>query len=396
MKLLSHTSQLRSKTKKSPKSESRKSHYKGFARDGSGNTRPNPNVKLKSVVDCSSNNDDMGFIQSHIDYLRIRLVGISPETFESLTAFISGDFVIEMDTFWSPGSGVVGYPNKLIGARGAMGGFYVDDETGLISTMISLSGEYFEGINVVDQWRLCLGLIFRFNVRVTRLDTAIDDPSYFAIPIADMVEACEQGHNFGFKKIGYHSSGNAGDCQRETRTFGSRESGKFVRAYDHDGECLRLEAEFKRGYPQPILEGFAKLERPDGMSNKDWEVELQKYLSSVTVGAIDFRDRGNRKDKTRAGRRDSVRLPFYQNFIDLLQTVHYRVKLPKRTKSISKSIEWVKRQCAPTLSMIYEGMGKFNFNIWLKDTLDNGTERLNNEKHIWIKDIQRNPKMYMT
>lgn len=379
MKILSHIRQLEDETKKSICSESEKSCYKGFEKDGNGNTRLKPELS----------------VYAHLDYTRIKIPGISPERMESLLCYISKNFVTEMDKLWSPGRGAVSFSNRLIADRGVKGGFNIDEETGLINLMIDLPGEYFEGKDIVDQWRLCKGLVSHFEAVITRVDTAIDDPSYFMIPVVDMVDACEQGYNFGFRKIGYHSSGSCGDCQSETYNFGSRESGKFVRIYDHDGDCLRFESEFKRGYANLIFKEFASLERPEGMSNEEWGIELQKFLASVTVGAIDFRDRGDRQDKSRAGRRDSVRLPFYQNFLDLLQAVHYRIKLPKVSTSISQSIQWIKRQCAPTLSMMRQGLGACNFDIFMKEALKEGAKRLDNKKVIGIKVIAENPRLYM-
>ena len=396
MKILSHIHQTERKTKKSTQPKPERSLSRGFAKVGNGNTRPEPINEVELLKNSSAEGGSEQSLESHLDYLRIKKIGLSPEALSVLTEFISKDFVTEMDQYWSPGRGAIGYPNKLIASRGVRGGFSVDNETGMIDLMIDIPGEYFEGKSVVGQWRLCKGLKSHFQVRATRIDVAIDDPNYSQIPIQEMVAACEEGHNFGFKRVGYHASGECGDRQSETRTFGSRESGKFVRVYDHDEECLRFEAEFKRGYANPIFEKFAELERPEGMSDPEWEKELQKHLASMAVGAIDFRDRGDRVEKTRAGVRDSVRLPFYQDFIDLLQAVHYRIKLIKPARSIVKTFEWVKRQCAPVLSMFREGLGSAAFHGWLTETLNDARPRIDNVKEIWIKEIQSNPKMYVT
>ena len=378
VKLLSHISQAEHKATKSTSVESKKACYKGFAKDGHGNTRLKP----------------ISYVESHLDYLRIKIEDISPENLEPLICYISKDFVVEMDKPWSPGGGAKYFSNKIISGRGVRGGFDINEENGMVALIIDLPGEYFEGKTVVDQWRLCTGLKLHFGVRATRIDIAIDDPSYLQIPIQQMVEACNDGHNFGFKKIGYHSSGFCGDKQDETYTFGSRDSGKYVRVYDHEGECLRFEAEMKRGYAEPIFETLASMERPEGMSNEDWEVLLQQRLSSITVGALDFRDRGDRQDKSRAGVRDSVRLPFYQKFIDFLGCEHYRIKLEKPSKSIQKAINWFKKQCSPTLSMIEQGLGKNKFDKWLESVLTRASERLDNQKEIWVKEMQSSPQVY--
>ena len=380
MKILSHIQKLRPQENSlTGVRNSKKAYYRGFDRDGYGNTRLKP-------IAC---------VESHLDYLRVAGEVESPDEFALLACFISKDYALEFDTPWSPGSAANYYPNRILGSRGIRGGFNIEEE-GTVRYMVDLSGEYFEGMSVVDSWRLLKGLTERFRARGTRIDIAIDDPEYQAIPVKKMVSACQEGYNFGFKKIGYHSSGFCGERQSETFTFGSRESGKFVRVYDHDEECLRFEVEFKRGYANPIFQELGKLERPDGMPDRKWEILLQKQLSSIAVGAIDFRDRGRRKDKGKAGYRDSERLEFYQEFIDFLGASHYRIKLEKPAKTIRKSIDWFVNQCAPTLSMIQLGVGWKNFHPWLREVLKRASLSLDNQKNLWIKEIQKNPKSYLS
>ena len=380
MKILSHISQLKNDTEElTPVKKGKKSYYKGFKKVGDGNTRLYPNASMNS----------------HLDYLRITGVCEDVPKFALLADYISKNHTLEFDKPWSPGSQANFFANRIIGSRGWRGGFEILKEGHKVSYMIDLSGEFFEGKSVIDQWRLAKGLKSHFGARATRDDIAVDDPSYSVIPIEQMVKACEDGHNFGFQKIGYHSSGFCKGQQSETYNFGSRESGKFVRVYDHEGECLRFEAEFKRGYANPIFEQFADLERPEEMPDEQWEVELQKFLSSVAIGAIDFRDRGNRKDKIRAGRRDSTRLPFYQEFVDFLGGNHYRIKLEKPVKTILKAVNWVVKQCAPTLSMLKQGLGAKNFNPWLKEVLEKAEDRLSNQQNLWVKEIKLSPGNYM-
>lgn len=352
-------------------------------------------VPIKSKKDRHGNGDTRAKpiteINVHFDYLRIRKESMTFSEFELLLNYISIENTVEFDTPWRPGKGAKYFPHRVIGTRNVQGGFDVDED-GLYSIMIDMPGEYFDGKTLINQWNLMVGLHHTYNVIPTRLDIAIDDHSYSLIPIEQMVKACDDGHNFGFKKIGLHSSGTCGQVQRETRYFGARNSGKFVRVYDHDGECLRFEAEFKKNYVKAVFEKIVTTERGENYEN--WEQELQKIMASIALGAIDFRNGGNRKDPKRAGFRDSVRLDFWQKFIDVVAGAAFKIKLVKPATTIVKNMEWMKRQCSQSLAMLAMGLGKHHFSLYMKKMLDHGFERMNNGKKLWAKEIQKNKQMY--
>lgn len=365
-----------------------------ITKDGVGNTRLKPNNSL----------------ETHLDYLRIRKDAIFHDEFQLLVGFINTDYTVEIDRPWSPGAGAIFFSHRIIGTHGVVGGFNVDEE-GFYYLMIDMPGEYFEGKSAVDQWRLLLGLCHRYRVKCTRIDVAIDDPTYSVIPVAEMEQAWRDGHAFGFRNYKKIISGNSPENMDETDYFGGRSSGKMVRCYDHDSECLRFEAEFKRQYAHPVFLKLANLNREENgtescihetqekassPSNDSWDVDVQKTMASIAVGAIDFRDRGTRKDNRRAGFRDSVRLPFYQQFIDKVGNAHYRIRVPNPAKTISKTLEWVKRQCAPTLAMLAEGFGRHNFNLWVREIVENGSQRMSNQKNLWANEIARNKKLYIS
>lgn len=357
--------------------------------DGNGNTRPEPIAKFAV----------------HLDYLRFRCETITPQGFENLLNFLCEDYTTEIERPWSPGAGSVYYSNKLIGTHGFVGGFDINSE-GVISCMIDLPGGYWEQLNVVDSWRKLIGLANAFHVKCSRIDIAIDDPTYSRIPVSKMRESWERGNNFGFRKHKYTESGETPEKMRKTWNFGSRESGKFTRIYDHEGECLRHEVEFKRHFAREVFEKLASITRPidaawmqsdslaecvNGEDNETFESIISKELASLTLGAIDFRDRGNRKDATRGGYRDSKRLSFYQEYIDEVCGQTYRLTAPKPAKSLLKTVDWVKRQVSSTLAMMNDGIGGFNFRIWLQDLLIYGRERYDKLKPLWIAEMKRSP-----
>ena len=359
--------------------------------DGVGNTRHEPKTKL----------------YSHLDYLRVRRDEMSMDDFLLLLDFIVKRHSQVMDVPWSPGAGAVWYQHKIVGAYGVRGGFSYHEE-GYVSCMIDLPGEYFEQLNPVDQWHLITGLGHRFKVRCSRIDLAIDDPDYHVIPIDEMREAYGRGQNFRFRNHKYvMSSSGIGDCD-ETDYFGSRNSGKMVRTYDHEGECHRFEVEFKRGFAQPVFENILFLKREDaisaegiafstqkGLSANDSQMSIyvQRTMSAIALGAIDFRDRGNRRDKSRVGVRDSIRLDFWQEFIDKVAGYIYRVQVIKPVRTLEKTLEWVKRQCSGTLAMFRDGLGRHGFSLWMRELIELGDKKMNQEQSIWAAEMKEKPRL---
>lgn len=360
-----------------------------IAQDGASNTR----LKPKTGLYC------------HCDYLRVRRDGMSVGTFELLLGFLGQKLSCEIDKPWSPGGFAVYYENRIEGIEGIRGGFTVDDD-GCVSAMIDLSGVYFKQLTPVDQWRLFRGLHHTYQMKCSRIDLAIDDYTYSVIPVDEMWEAANAGCNFRFRKSKLVDSGNCGGERMITMYYGSRESGKMVRTYNHDMECMRFEAEFKRALSNEIYTKFATLERPDLFGNmggdsstlkifhtsdNSWSNTIQKTMASIALGAIDFRNRKPRKDSTRAGFRDSTRCDFYQQLLDKIEVEPYRVRLHKQPRSIRKSLEWVKRQVAPTLATLAGGLGRHKFNLLMQEIVQEGELRMDKLKQLWELEIKEHP-----
>ena len=359
--------------------------------DGQSNTRLKPISKF----------------DAHLDFLRVRVNGLTPERFELCLDFISRNWQYQLESPWSPGGGGVWYPNKVIGVHGFVGGFETNED-GLIEAMLQVSGEYFEQLDLKDQWYLLLGLRNAYKAECTRIDLAIDDPSKVQIPVLEMRKAWEQGQTFGFRKHKYIETGSTPRDLKKTWYFGSRESGKLTRVYDHEGECLRQEVEFKRKYAREVFKEISDI-------NHEFSIKVDRYgepldtkeegepgtitaklysvITGLVLGAIDFRDRGVREDTSRVGYRDSQRLSFYQEYIDSVGGITIRVRCPKPAKSLVKSMTWLKRQVAATLAMVHQGIGVFNFHIWLKELIDYGLLRGDRLKELWIEEMKQNPRL---
>ena len=322
---------------------------------------------------------------------------------------------VEMGRRWNAGAGATIYENKIIAPNGISGGFTDNLETGKLDVMIQFSGKYFDGQSVVDQWRLLLGLKHTFKVKCNRIDIAIDDPSYSLIPVDNMVEGCQNNENFGFRSFKTISSGECGKSLSVTNYFGSRNSGKIVRIYDHNEECHRFEAEFKRGYSQPIFDFISSIKREwfydvqetscntnfdseykrfieKSLGEKDicsnlenitnglhpckdgFDIILQRILSSIAVTAIDFRDKTGLKDTQRASRRDTVRCDYYQEFIENIGA-EIKIKLKPVARTIEKTIAWMQRSVSKSLSIIKDSLGAVEYTNWHSEFISLGQSK---------------------
>lgn len=381
-------------------------------KDGFGNTRPNSEVTLVT----------------HLDYLRtIHLLPL--EDLELLLSFVGGKYIcVKPEVPWTAGSGTVWYDNTISSKEGIRGGYTIDLERNTVDVMLDFSGEYFSGRSVIDQWNILRGLYYKYKAKCSRIDLAVDDSTYSLIPVEKMREAAMRGDNFKFSKVGQRSSGKCGEKLQVTDYYGSRNSGKMVRVYDHDGECQRFETEFKRVYSRKVFELLATIERQfvdciharesgidagrieelegcdsdcmDAINNwlnrindkhinissevvvkcfkeskKNFEVVLQKLLGSIAVSAIDFRDKSKFRNRGNASYRDTTRLSFYQKFMDLLGG-EIRVKAPRKQSTIQKTVDWVKRAFSKTYAIFCEALSYEGRSDYLADLQREGKRKM--------------------
>lgn len=338
----------------------------------------------------------------HLDYLRVVCI-IDNCSLDELLRYCDSKYIGKIiGKPWTLRGSQVTYENKITSPLGIKGGFTEKLDIGLTEVMLEFSGQYFAGISVINQWRFLVGLKNTFNARGTRVDISIDAYKYDLIPLNEMLKACDEKNNFGFNFQKSISSGTCGEDKKNTEYFGSRNSGKMVRIYEHKGECLRFETEFKRNYADVVFSFLAGINRKfigsemeeklcmdaidnnvEKKVNKNFEVNvqkiwedlhgceqrfetlIQKVMGSLAVSAIDFRDKSSRKDRSKASYKDTKRLDFYQKFMDIVGQ-EIKIKLPTKRKTIDKTIAWMQRQVSKTLSLIRDGLGIEAFYSWLK------------------------------
>lgn len=353
--------------------------------DGNSNTRLIPQSSVGSVSVLGERETISGIeLIVHLDALSVKGSLPAKKKFDELLEFICSiteqqmEFRISESPFYDGGNEY--FSNRVQFTHGCVGGFNATDEE--ITYCIKLLGEYFENTSLINSWRLIRGLKNAFNCECTRLDSAIDDPTFEIIPINEMIEADRNGQRMFYKKYKNVTERNHLGKYYTTHYFGSRQSGKMVRVYNHDEECLRLETEFKRQYARKIFDTISSIEREENL-----EQELMKVLAGVAVGAIDFRDNSNRNDKQKASIKDTKRLDFWQKFIDLLGK-ELRVKLPKVIRTVAKVKGWISHQVSATLSALKQGMGVNKFNRYLDDVLFQGAKRISIRHELLIEVLK--------
>lgn len=338
-------------------------------------------------------------LDSHLDYLSGSLI-LACDDLPDFCRFLANDkpFQISADSrAYVAGQSL---PSKVFMPPGIALGYesvFKDDlETDYIKIWLQLSGEYWESCNNINAWRITTYLkAVGFNC--TRIDIALDDYTYDVIPLGEMIRAYDAGNGYYFRKHKIVESRQAWDAERElTYYFGSRQ--KLVRVYPHnfsgDLDCMRYEAEFHGKTSKLIFDQLSSFERgctvsydsennsissvDNGLtrfetSDELLDAEISRLISAFALGAIDFRDRKGKKD---VAVRDSRRFGWFQSFIDAFAGFAYRPRFASEGRTVKKSIDWLYRQVAPTISAIRRGVGHSDWIQFINTLIDNGSDRM--------------------
>lgn len=126
--------------------------------------------------------------------------------------------------------------------------------------------------------------------------------------------------------------------------------------------------------------------------NEELESILQRMLAAIAIGGIDFRDKSCRKDRSKASRSDTKRLPFWQEFIDKIGS-GIKLKIPRVKSNLSNSIAFVDRQVAKLLAKVKEGLGIMGFITWMDKLTERGKARFNGSDLKTIEFIKDNKRI---
>lgn len=391
--------------------------------------------KKREKVEKRSTSVNTTKILTHLDYLRVHGEGYLEEEFRQLLDFIENKYLsVNPEMGWSCGASAKRYETRIDSPNGVVGGFTRrETEDGRIEYdfMIQMSGNYFADKTIKKQCRILQGLYHKWNIKCSRIDIANDDKSYGLIPLKEMKDAHSRGNSYGFKYGALVASKlenfHRDVEQKATTYFGSRESGKCTRVYNHNNECQRFEVEFKREYAQIVFESIANLNRThdviDGNGTKfefdesirilnkgklpaiecvknvvdsitdgvkSWSIVLSRFIGSIALGVMDFRDRKNHKYRKKTSKRDTKRLEFWQRFIDIVGN-SLSVKVPKKKSTVMETMGWRSRQCAKQELIQKLGMGAVQYHQYMMTMYKEAEEKMTPADWKLVEWLRDNP-----
>ncbi|HEY9845095.1 MAG TPA: replication initiation factor domain-containing protein, partial [Candidatus Caenarcaniphilales bacterium] len=223
------------------------------------------------------------------------------------------------------------------------------------------------GISPRNAWRICLGLLNRWNFKATRFDVAIDDFDK-SLSFDTLQETIKSGDYSRFKswRVMQSSENNRSGW---TVYCGSHQSDKVTRIYDKEAESkgkiksIRFETQLRNEIANQAFREFA------GIVGDQFEELGPTFLGSIVTGAIDFvrRESGDRLERRE-------RLPWWQGLVDRFGQIRFAIVRPIQTAE--RKLDWVSRQVAPTLAVLHLGLGSSDFNSLMRNWIYSGRDRL--------------------
>lgn len=253
----------------------------------------------------------------------------------------------------------------------------------------SFSGKVMSGLHLpilADwlSWRAGLN-----QLDCTRIDICVDDKDR-CVSLGQITQSMIVDNFFNAKYKGLDLSGSRGQDIGVTVYFGHPSSHKRLRIYDKDAESkgkvtgIRWEAQFRKAVAHDVL--FTILEKIDDDVEKATD-----YFKSVVTGVIDFRDRSG-ADPNRAR---CPRLPWFEYFCNALAACPIRLVAEKREPLIQRSIDWINKSVAQSLSVVKKVLGD-DWPAFIETTINAGGEKLNNRKRQLISITAKDSLWYET
>lgn len=198
------------------------------------------------------------------------------------------------------------------------------------------------------------------DMKFTRVDFAMDDTT--GILNLDEIASSVKEHCFVSRwKKWTHIENESGG---RTINIGSRSSQSFLRIYDKakeqkvEGHWIRVELELKDERADTAIREL--------LNETDWSKKVASWL----LGHVDFKARGADTNKSRWLTAD-----WWAEFLGFV--AKSRLHTPKSIKTIEDVIEWLTKQCAPSLVVVWSAFGSHK----IQEMIDAAAVRLK-PKHL--------------
>ena len=260
--------------------------------------------------------------------------------------------------------------NRLETKLPIQGGYTIDhtSENPELKYMFRFSGKFFEMLDI-SSTRKFLQVWFETMTSCSRIDIAIDDPSYQIIPFDNCLESCLEGNFAGFitydlrPDLRYKYDENKPELHPEhTLYLGSRKSKEFTRIYNHKNKYLRWETEYKDSLANKC---YAQLIDADHLTDTEW----CGLLGELAIGARNFLDRTAPTGIKEKNIKRCKVLLWWDKFLDYIGEP---IRLPRPTPAIALSAtwNWITKQVSSFLGAAYTAMGEEKFMKYLESEFE--------------------------
>lgn len=328
-------------------------------------------------LDSQDNNDTMS---AHVDWLSFsfqlndkfvldRLLETIQQLLQVTIAFDSGRVITdnskETYTYYPTDYGVsVGYTSTLV--------------DGIVKCRVTIPGQQLQRM---DDWyvkHVCKKLHDDFGAKCTRIDLAVDDYSR-SLDFGMIQDAILAGNIAGFNKAKFIESYGGSDSGK-TIYLGTRRSPKYGRIYDRMAmtngmeNCIRFEVEYKQGMALAIFQDYIKADEDTGIS----------LLSGIIKSAFDFTIK---KDKNLSR---ATRLLWWESFLGRIVGEIIKVVLPKKNRSIERTLSWLRRSVSKSILIANEVLGGDLFDTLMEVWKTEARNRITDLDRIIVANSRNN------
>lgn len=181
---------------------------------------------------------------------------------------------------------------------------------------------------------------------ITRIDTAIDDIGARFFTVTDILGLVQSGHMVSKFRSYEHiikASISTGVAEGNTLYIGSKKSDFFVRVYDKGLE---------QKVSVPWVRWELQIRNAQGNAYAD-ELIKSGRISPVAVGVLAHYVRFIEHDDINRSRCSMY--PAWVSFLDGVMPLC--LSIPKKDPSVEKKLDWIKKQCMPTISGLVMSYG---------------------------------------